>query len=384
MKRKAQTCTFLLKHLCLVCCGGLLIASCSKNPNTPRDPNDPGDSTSTTKADTLSNHLMFMDVEKKEGTIPKGPSSTSLKISFKDTIYLTDALVPIKFLHEDTGKNVAGAMVQLYAGGTASIYYFDVTELPDAAENDTVSTILVGIKTEGIVDAGVPPAGGVPSKTTIKIVPYDKNGEMLAEITRPVDISSPNSNAAGACGLVGGSFYWEMSYNMNGFRNQPEKLWGLGGQMIQGCCTNGVSSYTPNCAPENKRSLNFQTFFGWPRERWIFQEDGNYTGISDYLSTTPEPQSSNFCGNGKGLVLEKFKVSFPEGTWFVDASDNLIMRGDVAANSAARPIGKIFSLKCTYLIITQPNGETQDENSLLYKFYMRNYPGQPRWYDPGF
>lgn len=355
-----------------------MVHSCRKNSNTPEEP---GNNTNTAKADTISNHLMFMDVEKKQGTVPGGPSASSLKLSFKDTIYLTDALIPIKFLHEDTTKNVAGAWVQVSIGGAVSLYYFDVAELPDAAENDTVSTILVGIGTEGLVEPGVPPAGGELSETTIKIVPYDKNGEALAEITRPVDISSPSTNATGNCGLVGGSFIWEMSYTMNGFRNTPEKLWGLGGQEIQGCCTNGISAYTPNCAPENKRSLNFQTFFCWPRERWIFLEGGGYTGISDHISTTPEPASSNFCGDGPGLVLESFKVRFPEGTWSVDASDNLLLRAITTGGSTASPNGKIFSLKCIYLIVTVPDGETGDEAGTLYKFYMRNYPGQPRWYN---
>ena len=87
-------------------------------PETP----DPKDSVNTLfiNADSISNHLQFYEATKIQGTIPNGPAGSSLKISFEDTLYLTNELkVPIKFLHERYSENVAGMYVQVHgaAGG---------------------------------------------------------------------------------------------------------------------------------------------------------------------------------------------------------------------------------------------------------------------------
>src|SRR5688500_6177409 len=88
--------------LLLFLCGQFF--SCNKN-DPPPDPVDPGSGASN--ADTISNHLQFWNATKKTGSIPRGPAGSTLMISFKDTLYLNDEIArPIKFLHEDTTKNV--------------------------------------------------------------------------------------------------------------------------------------------------------------------------------------------------------------------------------------------------------------------------------------
>lgn len=355
-----------------------VICACKKNGSTPGD-TPTGNSAN---ADTISNRLLFLSATKLNGSMPGGPSGSSLKISFADTLFLADEFkVPVKFLHEDTTKNVAGALIQVYAGGTAGTFYFDVPEVPDLANNDTVSVVLVGIDIEGLTTGGVPPAG---APFEIKIAPYDENGQQLGEVTRPLDVSSPKSEPTGTCGLIttGGDVWeWEYSYtlgpNADDFFNSPLKVWGLDGQIIQGCCTNGTSDYTPNCATNNKRDLVFQTYFNWNREIYMFLNDGTYVGVSDYLSTTPAPEESDFCGNDRGIVHEQFKVSFPEGTWSVDASGHLSAPGDIAVSTAAPPNGDIEILNCRYLTVVQRDLEGGGRN--LAKFYRRINPSKPRW-----
>lgn len=222
--------------------------------------------------DTISNHLLFINAEKKQGSFPAGVSSAALKSNIRDTLHLTGFLGPIRFLHEDTTKNISGAFIQVHTTG-ASSFYFDVPEVPDVVENDTVSVILVGIDPEGIVDMiGVPPAG--PGGFEITIIPHDPNGIPIDEATVPVKIHVPPTESNPACGIVtlpGDYWDWQSTYTTGvndeiTFFNNPDKFWGLRGQEIRGCCTNGVSDYTANCDSANFRFLNFQTFFNWPSE----------------------------------------------------------------------------------------------------------------------
>lgn len=388
----------LLKFICsaIVCCG--LLFSCRKNDEGTDDPVDPllpGDSTSVViNADTIANHLQFKNATKINGTIPKGPKGSSLKISFKDTLYLVDKWkLPIEFLHEDTTKNVAGVYIQVYVGSTGSTFYYDVPEVPDIATNDTVSMILVGIESDGLEDtSSVPPAGAPPFEITI--VPHGSNGEPLGEVTVPVEISTPITDIKGECGLItkpGDYWNWSMSsipdpnnpLGKDLFFNSPNKLWGLIGQNIRGCCTNGQSAYTANCDSANFRFLNFQTFFGWPNEIYKFLEDGTYAGLSEFISAAPEPQESNFCGTGPGIVTEGFDRYFLEGTWKVNSSSFLTTLGastPSGGSRAARPDGKIDLVSCRLLIIIQPSGEGQGSNRDLVKFYTRKNSSSPEWY----
>jgi hypothetical protein len=341
-------------------------------------------------ADTIASHLQFKNATKITGVIPKGPVGSSLKISFKDTLYLVDKWkIPVKFLHEDTTKNVSGVYIQVHFSSAATFYY-DVPEVPDIATNDKVSVILVGIDPDGLVDtAGVPPAGLPPFQITI--VPHGPDGQPLGEVTVPVDIPEPNANPKGECGLTtkeGEYWSWSMSFvpdpnNPLGkdiFFNDPNKLWGLVGQNIRGCCTNGQSAYTANCDSVNFRYLNFQTFFGWPNEIYKFFEDGTYAGLAEAISTSPEPQLSDFCGTGRGVVKESFRRSFLEGAWTLSSSNVLTTLGTSTpqvGSLAARPDGRIELVSCRLLIVVQPDREGGGRE--LVKFYLRSNSKSPEW-----
>ncbi|MFT4152208.1 hypothetical protein [Parafilimonas sp.] len=268
----------LFSALCILAFFTSMIHACRKSANTsPEEPGNPGDNTNIANADSIASHLLFSNATKLTGTIPKGSTESSLKISFKDTLYLMDKIMlPIEFLHEGATKNVAGVYMQVYVGGSGGIFYYNVPEVPDVATNDSISVVLIGIDLDGLIDtSGVPPAGSAPP-FEIAIAPYDSSGQPLDEITVPVNASSPETDPTGGqCGLVtkeGEYWAWHMSYIVDPddqprvirFFNSPNKLWGLTGQIIEGCCTDGVSSYTANCAAENKRSLFFQTFLTGP------------------------------------------------------------------------------------------------------------------------
>jgi hypothetical protein len=384
----------LFNFFCVTIFCTLLAASCRKsgtdeNPVIPPVVNPGG----SMNADTISNHLRFANAKKITGVIPKGPAGSSLKISFKDTLYLVDKWkLPVKFLHEDTTKNVAGVYIQVHAGSSGGTFYYDVPEVPDIASNDTVSVILVGIDPKGLEDSsGVPPAGGAPP-FEVTIVPHDPNGQPLDEITVPVSVEAPAADINGECGLItkeGEYWDWSMSFipdpnNPLGedfFHNDPNKLWGLAGQNIRGCCTDGISAYTANCDSVNFRYLNFQTFFGWPNEIYKFFEDGTYAGLTESISAAPEPQLSDFCGSDPGVVTERFNRSFLEGTWTVSSSSVLTTLGTStpqAGSLAARPLGIIDLVSCRLLIIIKPDNE--GGNSNLVTFYIRHNSGSPEWF----
>lgn len=169
------------------------------NDPVPVDPVGPPAVDGTIIADTISDHLRFFRATKVQGAIPKGPSGSSLKVSFEDTLYLVDELsAPIKFLHEDPSENVAGVYLQVLIGGTGGTFYYDVPELPEMAENDTVSLVMIGVDPKGLFDSGVPPAGSPPFQLTI--VPYDENGGTIDETVRPGKVYDPN--AKGTCSIV--------------------------------------------------------------------------------------------------------------------------------------------------------------------------------------
>jgi hypothetical protein len=368
----------------------VLFFSCRK---TSDQENTGGPDDDTTKvavnADTISNHLRFKSARKITGTIPKGPAGSSLKISFKDTLYLVDKWkLPIEFLHEDTTKDVAGAYIQVHAGSTGSTFYYDVPEVTDIATNDTVSMILVGIDPQGLENiSGVPPAGGAPP-FEVTIVPHDSTGQTLGEITVPVEISEPTADLKGECGLLtkeGEAWYWSMSFIPNTgdpfgeelFFNAPHKVWGSGGQRIFGCCHGGATSeYTANCADKDKASLMFRTFFNWPNELYKFFEDGTYAGLTEFISADPYPKESNFCGVANGVVKEDFDRSFLEGTWTLSSNSVLTTLGTStpqAGSLAAKPDGIIDLVSCRLLIIVQPDREGGGRD--LVKFYTRVTPG---------
>ena len=392
----------LFNFFCVTIFCTLLAASCRKTGTGENPVNPPvGNQGDSINADTISNHLRFVNATKKQGAIPKGPAGSSLKISFKDTLTLTELARPVNFLHKDTTMNVAGAYVQVHFGATGSTFYYDVPEVPDVASNDTVSVILIGIDPNGLVDNdGVPPAGGVPFEITI--VPHDPNGQPLGEVTRPGKIGPSKQNNAGLCNITTQQldyWDWEVSYladpdNFTGkspFLNNRYKLWGKDGQNIRGCCTNGQSDYTPNCDSVNFRFLNFQTFFNSPQETYKFFEGGSYAAMTLFLRANPDPSASNFCGNGPGVTEEKLSRYFKLGNWAVtpladpqrsDTLARLIVNETSSTggggSDAARPSGNyILFVDCQLLILIKPQAE--GGSFWLCSFYSRRSPDSPEW-----
>lgn len=131
--------------------------------------------------DTISEHLHFSNATRIQGNAPTGPSIHSLKISFKDTLYLTDTLsVPVKFQHLNSSEDITGIYLQLFIGGSGGVinasHYYDVPEDEATEENDTVSTFLIGIKKS---DLPLPVGSGV------RIIAH-KNGKPIAESVKEI------------------------------------------------------------------------------------------------------------------------------------------------------------------------------------------------------
>jgi hypothetical protein len=358
-------------------------------------PGNPSQDSGSANADTIANHLRFFNATKIIGTIPDGPVGSSLKISIEDTLVLADKFrVPVKFLHEDTTKNVAGVYVQIHAGSSDGTFYYDVPEVSEIATNDTVSVVLVGIEREGLIEGRV--AQPLESALTdlrfeITFIPYNVKGETLGQVKVPAYVSEPVIDVSGECGLansIGEYWVWGMSYVSDPidptrltFFNSRDRLWGLKSQLIQGCCTNGVSAYTANCREENKHKLAFQAYFNWPNELYQFYEWGEYSGMSEFLAADPDPHASDFCGFRDGVVNEHLDRRFLEGTWKVSPASFLETLGTTTppvGNLAARPLGRIVQLDCRYLIIEQ--ADLEDLNQTLVKFYVRWDSGEFDWF----
>ena len=407
MKRTVQ----LLKVACIVLlCSGLLPA-CSKNEETPTEPGNPNPTDITqpagaAHADTIAGHLQFFNAVKRSGTAPKGPSGSSLKISFRDTLYLTDELKrPIKFLHADTTQNVAGVYVQIKATpGGASSFYYTVPEEPEMDDNDTVSVILAGVDPDGLVPfAGMPPAGG-SLIFDVTITPYSESGQPLAEITRPVKISVPKVDlpgATGGCGLVlppGDYWNWDLSLIEKGdgsgllsFYNDPKKVWGAGGQLITGCCINGVSSYNAvlNCEkdPTKARRKRFPTFFQHQESATKFFANGTYSQFSTQTHANPDPLETDFCSAALGAVDKSVRTVIEDGNWTVTKrtpykGDSLYLQlVQTASNGVGlvSPGGYIHQLDCNVLALVSPDREGGDQDFI--SFYTRINTSEDGWYE---
>jgi hypothetical protein len=388
-------------------CRMLLISCTSEEPGVAPDPKD-SVGTFSINADTISNHLKFYNATQIQGTLPTGPGGSSLQISFEDTLNLIDELKrPIKFLHVDPSENVSGIYVQvhgIFIGGTNATYYYDVPELLETATSDSVSIIMIGIDPDGLTASGGVLPAGAPFSFTITIVPYDTSGLPIAGIDRPVQISKPTTSDAignGGCGLVtqpGDYWDWQMSYiddpsvtsEQYVFFNSPDKLWGLNGQDINGCCIDGKSSYDIICSGNTNayRSLRFYTFFNYPDEIYKFIEDGTYAGLSDHVAAIPEPSKSDFCGTGPGVVRESFTRGFHEGNWTIEPLASpvngdslfLILQGtfSTGGSPAARPNGRIHFLDCDLLIVIQPDNEGGTNE--FVKYYDYRDVSSPLWH----
>ncbi|MFI5155607.1 MAG: hypothetical protein ACHQEM_05455, partial [Chitinophagales bacterium] len=113
-----KTIASLMKTLFVVAVVSACAFSCKKVEPSPPDNasgnNNNGNNNSTANADTVSNHLQFFGAQRIPGTSPKGPSGSSMQISFKDTLILMDQLaIPVKLLHKNTTKNLNGVFIQV-------------------------------------------------------------------------------------------------------------------------------------------------------------------------------------------------------------------------------------------------------------------------------
>lgn len=397
-----------LNRITLLACGILLVSgwymtSCRKhNANTGGTVNT-GDTALSALADTISNHLLFFNATKKRGTVPNGPANSSLKISFKDTLYLVDEIKrPIKFLHKDITKNVAGVFVQLHSastGGRASDYY-DVPEIPDMADSDTVSVIMIGIDPTNLL---------VPTTLDITITPYDKNHQPIAEATKPVKIDKPKKGPpgnSGTCGLgqqSGERWEWDLSIIIgNGnyiFYSEPFKVHSPEGQDIEGSCCNGNSTWPLFCVGEKKhnRRLHFSTYYQIIFENFTFSGNGSFFRQTMEDSPVPLPDESNFCGSGSGKVRESLKHTTYDGKWSITSvpipADLQIQLGSSSGQQLSldytssngtgygNPGGIIRHLDCENGFLTLIQVDREGSRRHLYKFYVRRKLGDSPWFN---
>jgi hypothetical protein len=306
----------------------LLFSACTKKDDSggTTNPGGPSNTTGTVGADSLSDHLQFVNAVKKQGNIPVGPANSSLKTSLKDTLYLLDQLQqPVKFLHTDTTKNITGVFLQvsvgLIGGPVNATYYYDVPETPELSVSDTVSEIMIGIDPTGY---------NPPLSFNITMVPYDQDGNPIAQAIRPVKLvkhtNDPNGTG-GSCGLVlpfGQYWDWEVSYSTpkppaKQFFSDPDEVYGKEGQMIKGSCCSGTSVYgiCPKETQPNK-SLHFATYYQIADETLTFFNDGTYLRTTKELGANPIPDSSNFCGTGEGIIKAFTHNTTYTGTYSIE------------------------------------------------------------------
>ncbi len=357
-------------------------------------------------SDTLSDHLLFLKSFKKTGSPPQAPSGSALQISFEDTLYLADEIFrPIKFLHKGATQNVAGAFIHLLAasGSTAS-YYYDVPEIPDMKESDTVSVIMIGIDPTGLL---------TPQTGAIKIIPYDESGGPIAEIIRPVKLiekkNDPDGND-GSCGLVlppGDVWEWNFSFVLpkNGsdtfaFYNDPFRVHSTEGQDIEGHCCNGNSVYPENCPGDTSgliglARLHFATYYQVNFENFMFFDNGTFFRHTMENAPLPFPGESDFCGSGTGIVKENLNSTEYDGNWtihpvtlppdFRHLSDSLQLVLQTTSSTGTgfgNTGGVIHQLDCESGSMMLIQLDREGGTNHLFKYYERRKAGEdPLWYN---
>ncbi len=377
---------------------GIIIVACRKADGT--DP-QPGPGTNTA-ADEIAARILFLSSSKKQGIAPGASGNNSLQISFKDTLYLRDeALQPIKFRHLDKSKDIAGVFFQVFLNGGASTFYYDAPELKQMNESDTVSVILIGIDPSNLIP---------PTTAEVKVIPYDKNKQPIAQFVRPIKVVKneetplPNNE----CGLempVGQSWRWTCSYILPEtvvadtlkFYSDPNKVHSPQGQDITGACCNGVSRYPTRCPGDTlgifDRKLHFATYYQINYEYFRFFNSGSFKRETSEDSPVPLPASSNFCAGGDGLVSKKLKQISYEGTWTItpaqipaDAPSWLKNKTQqltfktvsTTGIGFGNPGGVIHRLDCKsgILVLVQVSGGSGN----LIKVYEVEKLGEPAWH----
>ena len=355
--------------------------------------------------DTLSNRLDFFYSSKLNGNIPAAPDG-NLKFSINDTLYLGQGFyAPVKFLH-DKLSDVKGVFIQVVgsSGGALASTYFDVPEIPDVSDSDTLSVIIIQFDPTDFGSTSF----DLPLFFNIKITPHDQNGQPLDEGIVPVRVEPLNDDIKGPsatdlCGLTDGYWQWDVSYNPKQkpgvstndpdglvFYNDPGKVWGRDGQIIHGCCCGDVSIYNQicPCSAKPNASLHFATYMQYVMETLTFYENGTYYRQTIQNYAIPLPDSSDFCANAGGLVLNKMLSVSYFGNWSVqdhNGQNQLTLTQTSATPDHAgygNGGGGIHHLSCEDLILVE---RQEGQGNELYKFYKRrsNYQSNAEddWHD---
>ncbi|QHT68805.1 hypothetical protein GXP67_20195 [Rhodocytophaga rosea] len=202
------------------------------------------------------------------------------------------------------------------------------------------------------------------------------------------------------CGLVlpdGQYWQWDLTLiedvnnNKLLFYNDHNKKWGAGGQFINGCCIDGVSSYNIQCAnnPSAFVKMRFKTFFVFEDEVLQFFKEGEYHRNTWELHSIPAPDESNFCGNGPGVVHWKEYDVFYLGNWSVSQlatpfqGDSLLLtlltKDKVGGSGYGRSGGIIHQLDCNTLALINPDREGGNRHEV--SFFARVHAiGEDGWY----
>ena len=393
---------FLISPQLILFCGIFLLACSSDEPEAVRAP-VPGTTTSTTtttveELDDLSDHFDFLSAKKTSGKIPAAPAGNStLKISFKDTLYLMpSARIPIEFLH-NAGTSVAGVFIQVHrpVASTAgdplyATYYYDVPELAESAESaesDTVSVIFVGFDPSGLE---------LPLSLAVTISPYGANGQPLDEIEEifTIEESNESSNKSGRskadpCPFTTSSAIdsWNWKYSVIEVNGKREFYIAKGrmatyGQTILGCCNPGLSSTGCAVGQTPNASLFFPTYYRIELELLAFLENGTFRRTTAEASANPETDSSDFCTGGLGRVRASIHEIDYRGFWTLDPNtQNLQLRTDTSTDPGGgygNP-GGLLSYTCHWMVLTQVDREGFGRD--LQKVYIRGGIRKFQWYD---
>jgi hypothetical protein len=386
----------LFKLLAAISVSGLLLFACSTTDPVPEN----SDPDTVEELDNIFNRFRLSSAAVKiAGNAPSSSGSSGLKFNIKDTLRLIQGVdIPIRFLHDET-TDVKGVYIQVVGGTFSSTHYYDLPEMVESEESDTVSIVVLDFELDDDLP-GVPPAG---APFEIELTPYGPDGTPLENVQPiPVIAEDPHPSVDGddVCGLPNGSWLWELSYikaeSHLEFLNSPYKVWGLDGQMITGCCVDGVSGYGAFCLNEDPlthKSLNFQTFFIYKDEVFKFFDDGTFVRFTSQYNANPFPLETDFCTDTKGLVREVMnnityngdwstqRVTVPEGlNRHYTTADYLTLRTTSSTGLGyGNPGGIIHHLSCNHLVLIQPENEGGNRN--LYKVYKRVVTDADiRWY----
>jgi len=389
----------LLKLTSIIIFCGMWMLACKKNSTTSNPP--PVNTGNSANADSISDRLQFLEATKKQGTIPAGPSGSSLKISFEDTLYLVDQIkMPIKFRHLDTTQNVAGIFLQVEAvvgGPIAASYYYDVPEVPQIGDStDTVSLIMIGVDPTNLK---------FPLSFNITIIPYNSSGQPIAHTIRPVKIvehtNDPKANS-GSCGLIlppDEVWDWELSYinsPTSDFYSDPNTVFGGEGQIIRGNCCGGTSVYgiCPREREPNEH-LHFNTYYQITSEHLLFVDPVDFARETTEQGANPLPDSSNFCDPFEGLVRPYVHGTLYSGTYSITPAvvpPDLQMYHDslrlglltTAINPRGagfgNPGGIIHFLDCKTGALVLIQVDLEGFGQHLIKIYKRNTLNLDRWF----